>query len=422
MATAFLGVLAHFEQHAYQHEGPPLEGLAVLMATSWPVLPLLCVMARGAQGDTSGRHGYQYKPYALDFEPAELLQPHSHLSRLRSLSCKDHLHYLRIAEPHGGSTSFIAISAALRESLKRCDGVQLGSSSSEDSNAKLVVTTMLWGERHAGYLRGILQRAQAFNLHGRYLVFCLDGNSLEACQAVHPFPEFCISGQLQTIYNKFTMLASVVQLGFDALYVDLDTLLLADPLPHLRVAAQDYEVLVGRDLGSECLNTGVIYVKAHPDVAGFLASLLVWLWHHPYEFSQKAFSAFLGHEVATDNNYAPLPIQVIPRWTVLDPRNAFVTSAVYNLGVEGWVGNLEDILIFHFLDGTGGVDPDLAIQGKYVNLYELFYENPELDLANGTWPLWEQDPRVELALLRSRLPEAPAQLLPCAMLPDDLPA
>lgn len=292
----------------------------------------------------------------------------------------------------------------------------------DGSGAKLVVYTMLWGERLSGYLPGIFQRAQAFNLHGRYLVFCLDGSAFHMCKEAHPFPELCIPGELQTIFNKYTMLAAIVQLGFDALYLDLDTLLLADPLPYLRAASQDHEILVARDLGSACLNTGVIYVKSHPDVADLLTSLLKWLWHNPYEFSQKAFSAFLGNEQATDDRIAPLPLKTIPRWAILEPTNAFVSSAVYNLGVEGWVGRMEDIIVYHFLDGTGGVDPERALEGQYVNLYDLFFKNPRLDLTNKDVPLWEQDSRVESALLRSRLPEVPSKLVPCAMLDDDPPA
>merc|ERR1712151_1387033 len=163
-------------------------------------------------------------------------------------------------------------------------------------------------------------------------------------------------------------------------------------------------------------NTGVIYFKAHPDTAEFLVALLLWLWHHPYEFSQKAFSAFLKHEQATDDRFFPLPLQKVPRWNVLEPMNAYVTSAVYNLGVEGWTGDLDRIVVFHFLDGTGGVDPERAIEGRYLNLYDLFYDNPRLDLKDVGRPLWLQDDRVERVLLRSRLQSPPTELIPCMLM------
>merc|ERR1712190_162623 len=100
--------------------------------------------------------------------------------------------------------------------------------------------------------------------------------------------------------------------------------------------------------GGECLNTGVIYFKAHPRTVMFLRSLLTWLWHHPYEFSQKAFSGFLGHEAIAA---LPLPQSRVPRWTILDPLNEYVTSVVYHRGIEGWTGELENISVYPFLDG-----------------------------------------------------------------------
>lgn len=53
------------------------------------------------------------------------------------------------------------------------------------------------------------------------------------------------------------------------------------------------------------------------------------------------------------------PAQRLPRWGFLDPLNAFVTSTVYG-NVNGWTGHEDEIVIYHFLDGSGGVDPNLA--------------------------------------------------------------
>jgi len=419
LAAGFVHLVLDFEQRlsqGAQHNTAISDGLAALMDTSWPVLPLLCSMARNAQADTpSGRHGYQYKPYSLDFRPLEILRPRlerNQLTVVRELPREEHIERLRVAA-HSDEVSeaYGGVLGALFTVLESWEQGAPGT-----AGTKLALVTMLWGSRLAGYLPGSLRRAEAFGLHARYLIFCLDEVVLLACRGAHPLPALCVPGRLQTIYNKYTVLAAIVQLGFDALYLDFDTLLLADPVPKITEASETAEVLVSRDFGSECLNTGVIYLKSHPDTAELLVALLVWLWHHPYEFSQKAFSAFLRHENATDVRFHPLPIQIVPRWAVLEPTNAFVTSAVYDLGVEGWTGELEGIAIFHFLDGTGGVDPDRAIEGKYLNLYDLFYDNPLVDLNDITQPLWRQDPRIERALLRSRLPAPPSKLLRCMLM------
>merc|ERR1712203_393397 len=89
-----------------------------------------------------------------------------------------------------------------------------------------------------------------------------------------------------------------------------------------------------------------------------------------------------------------------------------------NAEVEGWTGNIEDIVIYHFLDGTGGVDPTRAVAGQYINLYDLFFANPSLDLLDTGAPLWVQDQRVEATLLRSRQPSPPEKIYPCMLYPD----
>eukprot|EP00928_Gymnodinium_smaydae_P080191 TRINITY_DN6393_c0_g1_i2.p1 TRINITY_DN6393_c0_g1~~TRINITY_DN6393_c0_g1_i2.p1 ORF type:complete len:593 (-),score=105.38 TRINITY_DN6393_c0_g1_i2:39-1817(-) len=386
-----------------------------ILGSTFPVVPLLCSMSKLGQADTpSGKHGYQHKPYMLDFRASEIMRPpeeRARLTQLRELPVQQHRDYLQqaLASVGGGSRPYSAVVGALTSVL---DGFGRPGVSDE----KLLLVTMLWGARLARYLPGAIKRASAFGHGGRYLVFCLDEAACEVCLKAHPTPQLCVEGTLQTIYNKYTVLAAIVQLGFDAVYLDFDTLLLADPVPVILRDAQEAEVLVSRDFGAECLNTGVIYFKAHPDTAELLTALLGWLWHHPYEFSQKAFSAFLRHENATDARVQVLPLDFVPRWRVLDPVNGFVTSVVYDLGVEGWTGRLDGILIFHFLDGTGGVDPERAVEGRYLNLYDLFYDNPRVDLEDLATPLWVQDQRIERVLLRSRLPAVPATLIPCMLM------
>ena len=55
--------------------------------------------------------------------------------------------------------------------------------------------------------------------------------------------------------------------------------------------------------------------------------LLLWLWHHPFEFTQKAFAALLGVErVALHGDHGSPGSPGSPHWGLLDPHNAFVTS------------------------------------------------------------------------------------------------
>lgn len=409
---------------------PAIRGsLTVLMLTRWPVLTLLCELGQIGQARIAWReddtHGadwdylnYQHKPFQLDFFAGEILRQPSENAALEAtsaLSFGDHLALLRSYRLGRPSIAFRALLWALEIVLANTRSASLEAT----HGRKVVLTTIIWGARIAAYLPGLLQRAEAFHHEHRFVIFCLDKSALIACKSSHKHPGLCVHGELKTIYNKFTLVAAILQIGFDVILLDTDVVFLKDPLPPILKAAQEAEVLVSRDFGSNCLNIGVVYLKAHPDTAFFLTSLLGWLWHHPYEFCQKAFSAFLGQQSVTQSTMFGNPVRKIPRWGVLDPLNAFVTNTVYNAEVEGWTGNLEDIVLYHFLDGTGGADADRAVFGKYVNLYELFYANPALDLRNADSPLWVQDARVKEQLMSGRRSEAPSVLVPCTMLPID---
>ena len=67
--------------------------------------------------------------------------------------------------------------------------------------------------------------------------------------------------------------------------------------------------------------------------------------------------------------------------------------------VEGWTGDISEIVVYHFLDGGGAVDRSIAVQGEYVNYFDLFYANEALNLSDVAVPLWEQD--LSLLLLLS---------------------
>lgn len=391
----------------------PRDALGTLLLTRWPITSLVCSIGFQAQAmkvvAEGFAFGYQHKPYDLDFHPDEILRPPEHrqtLAALRAMPRAEHISLLRQTRRNRKSPTFQSLLSALV--------VSLGEPSALAPASKLVVVSIVWGDRLAVYFEGWLRRAAAYGLARSSLLFCLDDAACTTCRAVHSHPTNCVPGRIKTIFNKYTVMSAIINSGIDAVYLDFDTIMLRDPIGHIQHHAKEAEILVSADFGCECLNTGVIYFKAHPDVADFLHSLLVWLWHHPYEFSQKAFSAMLGKE---NVSHVPLGIAV-PRWGILDRYTQFVTSMVYSPETEGWTGDMDDILIYHFLDGTGGVDKARAVSGEYLNLYDLFYANDALNLSDTLTPLWRQDARVELSLWRSWKPNPPDALLPCMLLPS----
>ncbi|CAL1149766.1 unnamed protein product, partial [Cladocopium goreaui] len=281
-----------------------------------------------------------------------------------------------------------------------------------------VLCTLLWGQRLAKYLRFQVQRLEAFGYGHQYLVLC-DAVACNECRRVH-WKSLCVEMRQPSLFSKHTMITSILRQGFDVFYLDFDTVLLQDPLPSLksRMDLAETQLLVSRDFGTECLNTGVIFAKSHPLTVAFWERLLLWLWHHPFEFTQKAFAALLGVErVALHGSLAEPQLPQLPHWGLLDPQNAFVTSKVYSsngVHFEGWTGDLEEIVVFHFLDGSGSVEQNNSIRG-YKDLFEVFLSNPKVNLSDTRIPLYDQDPVVRSELLWSRHDAAPQELLKCRL-------
>eukprot|EP00439_Symbiodinium_sp_Y106_P081092 s632_g19.t12 len=95
---------------------------------------------------------------------------------------------------------------------------------------------------------------------------------------------------------------------------------------------------------------GIVLFRAVESVRSWLAHLLVWMYEHPYEHDQKAFSAFLraGERVAFENELPVAPEQV-PKWDFLDPETEFVSAR--HVDVAGWTGDADKIIAFHLLHG-----------------------------------------------------------------------
>lgn len=158
----------------------------------------------------------------------------------------------------------------------------------------------------------------------------------------------------------------------------------------------------------------------------WLLGVLLWMYHHPYEHDQKTFSAFLNYTESVQET--PIDLPAIPRWDTLDPINEFVTPDTFE--GNGWTGDLNRIVIYHFLNGesdTGsGLDPSgtwmrehgnfnedgggpppckksdskTCIGGK-VSLMDLFYGQDDEEIYTTLKPPYE-NAAIRRALLASR--------------------
>jgi len=143
---------------------------------------------------------------------------------------------------------------------------------------------------------------------------------------------------------------------------------------------------------------------------------------------QIPFSAFLNYTETVQSD--PLDLPAIPRWDTLDPINAFVTPDTFE--GNGWSGDLDKIVIYHFLNGESDTGSSLDPSGTWmkehgnmlesevggvktkVSLMVLFYTQDDDELYSTAKP-GHENAEIRRALLASRKSHRRTDLLgkPC---------
>ncbi|CAE7287986.1 unnamed protein product [Symbiodinium sp. CCMP2592] len=329
----------------------PLQRVA---ASGWPLLHLLGHVSRVVR-----RHRFQ-----LDFTPNELLsrplgptRPGKDQEVDVSLSMQD----LEACLPR------------LRDSADEA-AARFGYKTS--IRLRLIYATMAHGPRFSPYVSRFIGRATAVGMGAELVVFCLDKEALAECRDVKGN---CVRGT-PSILNKFTLPLVLLQHDFDVMWLDLDVFLFQSPtLPVIRQLREnsELELLISGSFAVDCICSGIVLFRAVESVRSWLAHLLVWMYEHPYEHDQKAFSAFLraGERVAFENELPVAPEQV-PKWDFLDPETEFVSAR--HVDVAGWTGDADKIIAFHLLHGDSD-DADASRQFAARHGLGIGYE-PLLDL------------------------------------------
>eukprot|EP00931_Biecheleriopsis_adriatica_P036915 TRINITY_DN21200_c0_g1_i2.p1 TRINITY_DN21200_c0_g1~~TRINITY_DN21200_c0_g1_i2.p1 ORF type:complete len:252 (-),score=49.80 TRINITY_DN21200_c0_g1_i2:46-801(-) len=217
---------------------------------------------------------------------------------------------------------------------------------------------------------------------------------------------------------------------------------MADPTPAIveHSAQGPYDILISGSFEADCICNGIVYFRASEAVRMWLLSVVAWMYHHPYEHDQKTFSAFLNYTERVTRQ--PLDLPEIPSWDTLDPINQFVTPDTFE--GNGWTGDLEKILIYHFLNGesdtgsgldpsgswtrdyghytdAGGATPGMCKEGNHkacksgrVTLMDLFYGQEDDELYTTAKPAYEND-AIRRALMSARKDSRSTHLLgkPC---------
>jgi len=304
----------------------------------------------------------------------------------------------------------------------------------------LLYITMVFGPRYVPYIPRFVARAEAVGIPNLAL-FCLDAAALEVCASL---PGGLASGRCirgtPSILNKFTLPLAFLHLGVDVFWLDFDVFILRDPTQLVLDMAQSRQVdlLVSGSFADDCICSGLVFFRATKVLSDWLLALLSWMYEHVYTHDQQAFSAFLAGRPDEDNATTPERISAqkhfrlylkpeVPRWALLDPVVEFPSARVLN--TTGWMGNLEDMYIFHFLHGDSEVNrahsaygwnaasgySGGAVGGRAV--LDIFYgQKDDRVYSEAGVPSYERCPELRDALLASRRPERPAEMLHCGVL------
>lgn len=144
--------------------------------------------------------------------------------------------------------------------------------------------------------------------------------------------------------------------------------------------------MISGSFESDCICNGIVYFRSTEVVRAWLLNVILWMYHHPYEHDQKTFSAFLNYTETVQRE--PLTFPRIPPWDTLDPVNRFVTPDTFE--GNGWMGDLEEIVIYHFLNGESDTGSDLDPSGSWMRDYGNFEDDGNMppptrkELRRGT--------------------------------------
>jgi hypothetical protein len=135
--------------------------------------------------------------------------------------------------------------------------------------------------------------------------------------------------------GRVAAMQTVVQMGFDAVFFDLDTFFFQNPTKLLHSKYGKADVFVSSHFDGDCLNMGVFGVRSTPVGRRWLTRYLEWYYNYPYEIDQRGINAFLKYSSIKVSFTPPDLNEILSKLTlkVLDDGFEFTSTR------GGWLGN-----------------------------------------------------------------------------------
>jgi len=257
-----------------------------------------------------------------------------------------------------------------------------------ESQIPIIFVTSAWGWM-SEQLHRVLRRWRVVSSSTPLLVLCRDRRAQEACAALsdlenHRGAVRCLEAPrrlgVEAIVAKYLVMAAVVNMSSHAVWLDLDVLVLSDPVPFVNgqlTAAKGSQLIFARHQLSQSVSPCLIIARASistPVLMGYAG----WLRENPYLLDHQGWDQYLSNN---NGDYAGLFDYKGRNTTTHDPDgpgHTFLAAAglapvgtqwsVLTEGFgsgDGWQGDPEakDLVFFHFWGATQ----------SQKDMFEIFY-------------------------------------------------
>jgi len=243
---------------------------------------------------------------------------------------------------------------------------------------QIIVTSV--GGGFSIFLAKFIERAVAVGVADNLVIVNADQNVFQICTSYLKKGQ-CIYEPL-VIYGaytweKFRWVSNILSAGVDVLWLDMDILLLANPLEYIgRLPEKD--MWVTEHTLHSCINNGVFFVRSNVRTRHWFYEFAKYTAENPFSHDQNDFDAFLGHSYSLSSD---------PVWREA-VKGAFMPKLMKisygTLDVEhhiasydGYWGDPRDLVLLHFWIST-----ERAHLGGKINIMKRFFFDEENLLHN----------------------------------------
>ena len=150
-----------------------------------------------------------------------------------------------------------------------------------------------------------------------------------------------------------------------------DSMAIGQGQPEILPRGVGVDMLVTEHFNAKCINNGFFFIKSNARTLRWMVQFLHLLYTNVYSDNQNLFDAFLSHTLLD----AFLPDLPDIRYSLLSVTDRIVSA-------EGWNGNADAIVGFHFWASNYKLDEETRQERVFVGkdaLFKIFFRGTDFD-------------------------------------------